>query len=433
MTDRRTQFSRRSLFSLTTGGASALVLSQAFGGDAHAFGPTIKPVFKPVADSKLPAGLLVAPGDVKLDPAVRALAEKMLARAKHGITTALTRPDEAPKDDKIVAAGLKITAGLRPARAARVRTSALKIVSSSALKAKHLGAYAKVGPKLHALDEFTAELTKVKDVELTKLKARPKVKVPEWKAPLIKKIEFHLNSVKCVEDTSEIDSDEILLAGQLVEPNGNIKKITRFKVHDDFDKGDTRHYDYSKCGDLPPGTHPFGADLCPNGSPSDRYVGRKLVTSTIDLDKVPWPATLGLNLIMGEEDSGGFSDIVQDVYNALKGEIEAELLALGAAAGGALGSIFPGLGTAIGAAIGAALTWLVGELFEWLFTLFDDDLIQARSWIVQLPSPELVAIQALASDHLSAPAGVWASPMKKIKFRGDGGEFHARLHWRVIT
>src|SRR5690606_25760886 len=185
----------------------------------------------------------------------------------------------------------------RPARAIAVRKSALKIVSSSALKAKHLGAYAKVSPKLQAASRFTAELTAVKAVEASKLKVRPEAL--EWKAPLIKKIEFYLNSVKCVEDTNEIDSDEILLAGQLVEPNGNIKKISRFKVHDDFDKGEVRRYDYSKCGALEPGTHPFGAELCPNGSPSDPYLGRKLAASTIDASKIAWPATLGLVLIMG--------------------------------------------------------------------------------------------------------------------------------------
>lgn len=442
MTDLRTPFSRRSLFSLTAGGASALVVGRALTSEAHAFAPLLKP-FKPVAEAKLPKGLLVAPGDLKLDPAVRALAEKMLARVKHGFTTALTKPGEAPKSDKIVASSLKLVAKLRPTRAARAESYAQKIVRSSSLKAKEFGTFAKVGPKVGLSKVFAAELTKVHEVERAKLKVKPRPEQPNWQAPLVKKIEFHLNSVKCLEETDEnSESDEILLGGQLIEPNGNIKKWDRFKVSDDFDKGETRNYDYSQCGTIPRDDLPeMVTDAnCPNGGPNDQYAGRKLVVSSLDLEKVPWPSTLGLVLVMGEEDdSGGFGEILQDIYNAIKDEIDTELKALGvtagAALGGALGSVIPGLGTAIGAAIGAALAWLVGEFIEWFIGLFnnEDDLIQAKTWTIQLPSPELAAIRAMVGEPLPSPAGTLASAMKRIDFTGDGGKYRARMHWRVST
>ncbi|MBA3547762.1 MAG: hypothetical protein H0T76_14860 [Nannocystis sp.] len=443
MTDLRTPLSRRSLFSLTAGGASALAVGHALTSEAHAFAPALRPAFKPVAEAKLPKGLLTVPGDLKLDPAVRALAEKLLARVKHGFTTALTKPGEAPKSDRIVASSLKLVDKLRPARAARAESYAQKLGRSSSLKAKELGAFANLAPKVGLSNVFAAELTKVHEIERAKLKVKPRPEQPDWKAPLVKKIEFHLNSVKCIEETDEnSESDEILLGGQLVEPNGNVKKIDRFKVSDDFDKGETRNYDYSQCGTTPREDLPdfVLSGNCPNGGPNDQYAGRKLVASSLDLEKVPWPSTLGLVLIMGEEDdSGGFGKILQDIYDAIKDEIDTELKALGvtagAALGAAIGSVIPGLGTAIGAAIGAALAWLVGEFIEWFIGMLnnEDDLIQAKTWTIQLPSPELAAIQAMGGDRLASPAGTLASAMKRLDFTGDGGKYRARLHWRVST
>ncbi len=442
MTDLRTPLSRRSLFSLTAGGASALVVGRALTSEAHAFAPLLKP-FKPVAEAKLPQGLLTVPGDLKLDPAVRALAEKMLARVKHGFTTALTKPGEAPKSDRVVASSLKLVAKLRPARAARAESYAQEMVRSSSLKAKELGAFAKADPKFAFGKSFAAELTKVHEVELDKLKLKPRPEQPNWQAPLVKKIEFHLNSVKCIRETNEnSESDEILLGGQLIEPNGAIKKIDRFKVSDDFDKGETRNYDYSQCGTIPRDDLPeiVTSNNCPNGGPNDQYAGRKLVTSSLDLEKVPWPSTLGLVLVMGEEDdTGGFGELLQDIYGAIKDEVEAEFkaagLTAGAALGGLFGSVIPGLGTAIGAAIGAALAWLLGEFIEWLVGVFnnEDDRIQVKTWTIQLPSPELAAIRAMVGEPLPSPAGTLASAMKRIDFTGDGGKYRARLHWRVST
>lgn len=416
MTDLRSPITRRRLFTLTAGGASALVLARA----AHA-----APALKPLADSKLRKGLDKVPGDLVLPAHIRVLAEKLLARAKAAVTAAVVRPDEV-KQDKVAAAGLKFVAGLKPARAATFKVQASKLP------------LAKVKPALQIHSTLQADALKVVEIERDKLKARPKA--PQWQPPLAKKIEFHLNRVKCINETSDGgDSDEILLGGQLIEPNGNIKKLDRFKVSDDFDAGESVYYDYNKCKGLPSDAAalpPFNA-LCPNGGPDDIYRGRKLVGSTIDLQLFPFPATYSLVTILGEEDEGGFGDIIQDIYNALKGELDeafkAAGLAAGAALGGALGSVVPGIGNAIGAAIGAALGWLLGEFIEWLTALFEDDLIQARHWTIQLTSPEMAAIRTLAGDPLPAPEGVIASPVKKLTYVGDDGEYQAHLHWRVFS
>ncbi|MDC0671557.1 glycine zipper domain-containing protein [Nannocystis radixulma] len=429
MTDLRPSLSRRRLFSLTAGGASALLLAQT----ARAAGP--KPVFKPVPDSKLLKALDHVPGDVvQLPEHLRPLAEQLLARAKGAVTSAIAKPASA-KGDKIAAAGLKFAARLTPARATRLTASSEQL---QVAKVSPFGAFARPGVKLQSVAGFRATVTKVVDV--SKLKFDPKVKTPQWKAPLVKKIEFHLNRVRCIEETSEAsDSDEILLGGQLVEPNGAVKKFDRFKVSDDFDAGEKVPFDYEMCGHIPRSSLPSVLQsMCPNGSPDDPHHGRKLVSASLDPQVIPFPSTHGLVLVMGEQDSGGFNDLLQDIYAALRDEIAAELDALGVSAGsalgGALGSIVPGLGTAIGAAIGAALGWVLGEFIEWLVGLFnnEDDLIEAKHWTIQLPSPELSAIQGLGQS-LPAPAGVWASPLKNLKFRGDGGRYEAHVHWRVFT
>jgi hypothetical protein len=413
MTDLRSPITRRRLFTLTAGGASALVLARA----AQA-----APTLKPLAESKLRKGLTKVPGDLVLPAHIRPLAEKLLARAKAAVTAAVVRPDEV-KQDKVAAAGLKFVAGLKPARAAMFKVQANKLQLAR--------------PKLQIQSTLQADALKVVEVERDKLKAKPKE--PQWQPPLATKIEFHLNRVKCVDETSDGgDSDEILLGGQLIEPNGNIKKLDRFKVSDDFDAGEIRHYDFNSCKDLPPDfAAMFKDELCPNGGPGDIYRGRKLVGSTIDLQMFPFPATYSLVTILGEQDEGGFGDIIQDIYDALKGELdkafEAAGVAAGAALGGALGSVVPGIGNAIGAAIGAALGWLLGEFIEWLTGLFEDDLIQARHWTIQLASPEMAALRTLAGDPLPAPAGVVASPLKKLTYKGDDGKYEAHLHWRAFS
>ena len=133
-------------------------------------------------------------------------------------------------------------------------------------------------------------------------------------------------------------------------------------------------------------------------------------------------------MILDTPDIGGNYPARVDFYKAIEDEVKKKLNELGVEAGEAIGG-------EIGAAIGAAIGAVLGAFVDWLVSLFDtrDDFINSKSWMVQLPSPELAAIQALASDHLPAPAGIWASPMKKLTFVGDGGKYETRLHWRVNT
>jgi hypothetical protein len=424
MTHSSYRLSRRNMFSVAVGGASALALGHGLMGTAHA-APTSKAAAAKLKrlehlraiEPGLRPGALAVPGDLKLDPQTLALAEKLLARAKQSVLVAATRPNEAPKGDKVVAAASKIVGTLRSKRVTRMRATL-----------KQAEVQARIGPAAQMMAKEMPEFYRVelqKTIDVSKLK---KPELPKWSGPLVKRIEFSLNSVKCVEETSgESGSDEILLGGSLITPSGVVKKIGSFKVSDDFDDGEAVYYDYEPCNAFPPGQVPYFIK-CKNGSHDDVYRGRKLEATLLG-EGIPWPATLGLVLVMGEEDpGGGFGVMLQDIYAALEKEIDKQLEKGGEAIGEAIG------GDA-GAAIGAALAYAAGEFLDWLVSLFnnEDDLVASKSWTIQLASPELDKIRTLSSDNLPAPAGVWASPMKKLHFNGDGGRYDMRLHWRVNT
>lgn len=425
MTQSHHRFSRRNMFSVAAGGASALALGHLFTGAAGAAPAKISAARgKQLAqlkalESGLRPGASAVPGDLALDPATQALAEKLLARAKQSVLVAVTRPNEAPKGDKVAAAAGKIVGSLRSKRVTRIKSSLQRAEVVAAI-----GPAAGVEMK-KAPDWYMTELKGTIDRSKLKVKVEKK---PKWSGPLVKRVEFQLNSVKCVEETSgESGSDEILLGGNLITPGGVVKKIERFKVSDDFDEGEAVYYDYELCNAFPPGQVPYFIK-CSNGSRSDVYRGRKLEATLLG-DDIPWPATLGLVLVMGEEDpGGGFGVMLQDIYAALEDEIKKKLDELGAEAGEAMGGD-------IGAAVGAALAYVAGAFLDWLVSLFnnEDDLVASKDWTIQLATPELDNIRTLSSDNLAAPAGVWASPMKSLQFRGDGGRYDMRLHWRVNT
>jgi len=416
MTDRLNNLSRRNMFALTAGGASALAVGSMLGGTAFAAGSAASKggnVKGPVYD-----GAATIAGDPSFDPATRALAEKLLLRMKKSMLDSTLRPGEVARTDKVAAASSKLIGTLRASRANRMKESL------------------KPGSKFKELTDISAvqsaDAHKMYAVELAELVKKKKVKVekekkPQWQPPLAQKIEFHLNSVRCEDTTSGPGSDEILMGGSIVTPGGVVKKIDAFKVSDGFDDGDNVIYDYRRCKVLPANTDKSILKMvCPHGDPNDVSAGRKLAFTRLNID-IPWPATIAVVLTMGEQDSGGFNQMVQDAYKALEDEIQKKLNELGVQVGTAIGG-------ELGAVIGAVLAAVVGEFIGWLVSLFDtkDDVITSQNWIVQLNSPEMSVIRQMSNEPQSAAPGIWASPLKKLTFSGNGGVYHAGVHWRVF-
>ena len=420
MTDRTKNFSRRNMFALTAGGASALAVSSMLGRTAFAAGPK----FTPLGEALLPKGLAQVPGDLQLDPAAEALARKLLLRLKKSVLDSTMRPGEVVKGDSVAAASSKLVGSLRKARVSGLRASL-----TPGSKFTELADIGKVEP---------AQAHKMYAMELGELAKKVKLRLPKEKeeakktlqVPLAQKIEFHLNSVKCIDTTSGSGSDEIMLGGTIITPGGVVKKINHWKVADGFNDGDRFFYDFSQCKDVPANVPQQAVEMaCPRGDRKDVYAGRKIAFTRLNND-IPWPATIAVVLTMGEQDGGGFNQFVQETYAALESEIKKQLDKLGIAAGEAIGTV---LGPELGAIIGAVIGEVLGEFLDWLIGAFDtqDDLIGAKTWTVQLGSPRMTAIRTMASGGLPSPAGTTASKMKTLAFRGDGGKYELNMHWRI--
>ena len=426
--------SRRSLLTTTAGGLSALALGDLFGRTAHAAAKK-SPTAKQWAAAKAsrPKAAEVVGGDTKLSTQQTKLGQLLLQKSKHAFALAATEPTAKFQQGTLHFAAAGLLSKQTPTRVQRAKKRAAKLLAaSSASSEANFGVYAKgtiAAAKVKPAPDvvLTGALRELNEAEKKKTKQKDEEK------PKFEHIEFHLNSVECIEETDEVGADQILLGGQLIMPSGKIKTIDQFMVGSDFDEGDIKYFDYEMCNSLSGGGQVDLANfsyldldsLCPHGSLDNVYRGRKLAEGNLKT------GTYGLVLVMGEQDSGGFGDVLAKIYGALEEEIDAAIEAASAIAGAAVGSFIPipGLGTAIGAVLG----WVAGKIIEWFLALFDnqDDLVAAKSWSVTFEKKTKEYIKGLSPDSLDVPNGHWASAMKKMQMKGDGGHYEARLHWRV--
>jgi hypothetical protein len=195
------------------------------------------------------------------------------------------------------------------------------------------------------------------------------------------KLEFRLYKIKCVDETDGIGSDDISFASILVDGSGDQAKWGPSEEWE-FDDGVERTF--------PP-----------------------LVLRTFNLKEtinIPvtgpvgfWPKYYQALLCLAEKDNGGFASFLLELWNKVKGKV---LEAVGAAVGGfigaAAGSVVPGLGTAIGAAIGAAVGWILGNLIEWLISLWEDDMFP----------PTIAKVKITGLNGIAGDTGTHESSMK---------------------
>jgi hypothetical protein len=374
--------------------------------------------------------------DIVLDARQEKLAKLLLAKGRHAAALAASSPSTKFPGKTMHAAAARYVQRAGKKRRKKATSAATKLLEASAAKKAEL-----FGDYAHAT-VASATTTPAVDVKLSELlrnlaehASAPK----EGSGAKFENIEFHLNSLECIEETDEVGADAILLSGQLIAPSGKIIEIAKFTAGDDFDKGDRRWFDWELCSGVE-GTALVdqfeGLGMCPHGSAKDPFRGRKLASSKLE---GPWPGSWTLILLMGEEDDGGFGDLVEEFYAAMKKEIGEAIEALGDAAAGAIGGAIGGIAGSwagpIGSAIGAVIGFVVGKVIEWFVGLFDnkDDLVAVESWTIELENATKAYIKGRSEDDLEAPKGVWASPMKKIDFVGDGGRYQARLHWRASS
>jgi len=400
-----------------------------------------------------PKGKIVRPtpgaakvaGDYQLPEALRPTAELVLKKARHAFTTASANPKAKLGKNKLTSASAKFLGQLQSPRISRAKSRASSLLSASPAKtAAAFGPYrqwkATEYEMGYARDKDLADeigiirkLEKAKPPKTQvykgeKIKREKPKKEPETVPPHYERLEFHLNTVTCIEDTNEFDRDEIKLGGQLIRPNGGVKQLDSFMVHDRFTAGVTKNYDSRACIGMSAAQRDILEDLgaC-NGHMDDPYRGKKIMATKLD---GPWPGTYGLVLLMVEEDYGGFNNLLSELYAAIKDELDRAIAELGSSAAEAVASA---LGEAIGQVVGQIVVWVVTELVAWIVSLFDnvDDPLGAKSWVLQLPNANKDTLDGITAGGVSVPAGMRASALKEVTFVRDGGRYECDLHWRV--
>jgi hypothetical protein len=234
---------------------------------------------------------------------------------------------------------------------------------------------------------------------------REKIKREKMDPDDYHRLEFHLNRVKCMEETDGIGRDKILLGGYLIRPDGFITEIPSFLVSDQFHSGDTVVYT--------------------TGASSP---GRVLASSPL---YGPWPGSFGLILLLTEQDpGGGMGEMLTELGARIREEVADAIIAANAAGADARDEH---LSAHRAAMVDEIVMWVLTELAVWVAGLYDepDDLISCESLVVTLPNATPAAVEALASTE-NMPAGTCASPTRDVMFAGEGGRYNCRLHWRAI-
>ena len=142
-------------------------------------------------------------------------------------------------------------------------------------------------------DEAREQIAKIAKRKVSRKPPKKKETwTPQWDS--YNKLDFRLVSVKCVEETDEVGSDEILLGGSAVGSFGDHVKVAPFLVGNAFDKGDVR---------------PFPSPLSGKFDAKDPTKGKVLATFDLKNHGAKGYGAPGrqyaLSLVMGEQDSGG--------------------------------------------------------------------------------------------------------------------------------
>jgi hypothetical protein len=359
------------------------------------------------------------------DPALRAIADDVLSALRYSFAVAAA--DEQPSASGRVDRGVQAYLATRRAdQRAHVREEAKTLLAAPApLRARTFGRYAAVDPKAYraagsdnmtglvgklpvervavqkSLDGLVARLmvmptaAKTQTLEHQALDAAGKAIILKLDPDLIaglafKKMRLFIRSVQCIEETSEIGSDEINMGGTVTDPFGNTSIVQEFEVSTDFDEAEIVNYGASKV-----------------------FATWNLVTTTPG-----FPYVYASTIALAEKDDGGFYKFLNELWKMVEDKVKtAVAAAVGAAIGGAIGN-------ALGAVVGA----IVGVLVDWILSLFDnhDDIIGVKPLLMTLASCK----KSYYDWAKLTSAGGWATTMH---FKGDGGHYAVAVAFKIFT
>ncbi|MFI6940914.1 hypothetical protein ACIBI4_16690 [Streptomyces sp. NPDC050418] len=201
----------------------------------------------------------------------------------------------------------------------------------------------------------------------------------------LRNLELRIHQVRCLDETSEIGKDEIHLGGTSIDESGDTKKVSSFKVRS-FHTGDVQTY-----------------------APPKRFTFFSLTETT-----VTFPKSYFVTLVLAEVDWGGLADFLDALLDKVKAKVAA---AVAAAIGGALGSPGGPVGIAIGIAVGYAVT----QIFEFLKSLWGDEVFKP------------VTVSTVIPSLTSRWAGQDNSAERSVEYAGYGGRYRLTYDWRMYA
>ncbi len=332
--------------------------------------------------------LTVDPG-LPADPALRALADDVIAHVKLAVTTELAG---GRAEGRIGEAARALVASRPVAERAIAVEHAKALIASPVLRQaqfRHLATATALKP-LQVQPSTAALLKKYAAEHAAKLPSPKQPSADEVAGAKYKKLYLCVNDVHCFEESDEVGSDEIALGGMAIGALGGQARIDEFMVSDDFDEGESVNL-------------------------FKRFAGFNLHTEP------GFPYSYTAIVTMAEKDDGGFHDFLVKLWDAVGEEVkEAVTGAVGAAVGAAIGTLGGVIGTVVGA--------IVGALVGWLISLFDneDEILGTRTLRMTLGA-------ATKSYYdwakLTSPDGY---PFT-VTFRGDNSNYRLRGCWRVAA
>jgi hypothetical protein len=339
------------------------------------------------------------------DPALRAIANDLIAEAKYAVSIAAAEQQAAPGELYGIVHNFMSTRTPAAQQRAQVKARAL-LQSSDTQRQLVFGRFAAVKASDYLTSGSDVILKSLADFRLDPaairsgfgryrkfhlvLPVKDMRDAQDLQAGLaFKKLRVFLGAVRCVEETNEAGSDEINMGGTRIDPFGNTKIIDEFVVSDDFDEGEVVQY---------------------------AGLGHKLTGWDLITDQ-GWPITYGILLAMAEKDDGGFWDFLHQLWEKVKEKAVALIAAgIGAAVGGTLGGA---LGALVGAVVGGIIGFIIG--------LFDDE-----DDIVGVVPVTLSLGSATKSYYDWAQLTSGEGLKTTAHFVGDGGYYRARLRFKVF-
>jgi hypothetical protein len=237
---------------------------------------------------------------------------------------------------------------------------------------------------------------------------RPRLKLTPYEG-----VRLRLIRLACVKTTSGAGYDEIALAGTAVSANGSTRKIKPFMVSEKFKTGVA--VDFGKGIDM--------STMKLTDSGPQQFVHFKysaddtLKHPQAGTVKVGWPRMYHVTFLLAEIDNGGFPAFANDVFELVRAKVAQEVAKAVAAALVKLGPV----GAAIGAAVGALTSWVLGVMWGWLISLWEDDVFP----------PITVALTRTSGLSRFQKESAFDSYDQEVWWKGFGGHYTLKFDWQV--